>query len=85
MLGGLSVLLYKPWRRRVDHWRHIRHQPQQLQDDETTGTVVENEAVTGGKGDRRHGEDSIIEDQSLGRPPPHETDPHRTITEDIVL
>ena len=55
------MLLYKPWRRRIDHGRQIRHQPQQLQDEEETGTVVENEAVTGGKDVRRHEDDSIID------------------------
>ena len=85
VLGGLSVLLYKPWRRRTDYGRQIRHQPQQLQDDEKTGTVVENEAVTGGKDVRRPGEDSTIEGQSSGKPPSHEAEPHRTIAGDIVL
>ena len=79
------MLLYKPWRRRIDHGRQIRHQPQQLQDDEEPGAVIENEAVTGGKDVRRHGEDSIIEDQSSRKSPTHEAEPHRTIAEDIVL
>ena len=33
VFGGLSVLIYKPWRRRVDKKRQIQHQPQQLQED----------------------------------------------------
>ena len=78
------MLLYKPWRRRIDHGRQIPHQPQQLQDDETPGPIVENEAVTGGKDGRRHGEDSIIEDPSLGTSPTHEAEANRTITENIV-
>lgn len=32
--GGLSVLLYKPWRRRIDRRRKVRHQPQQALDGE---------------------------------------------------
>ena len=79
------MLLYKPWRRRIDQARQIRHQPQQLQEDEETGTVVVDGAATGLKDVRRHEEDSIIGDQSSGRPPTHEAEPHRTIAEDIVL
>ena len=79
------MLLYKPWRRRIDQRRQIRHQPQQLQDDEETGTVVDNEAATGGKDVRRHEEDSIIGDQASRRSPTHEAEPHRTIAENIVL
>ena len=79
------MLLYKPWRRRIDHGRQIRHQPQQLQDDEKPGPIVENEAVTGGKDGRRHAEDPIIEDPSLEASPTHEAEPNRTITENIVL
>ncbi len=79
------MLLYKPWRRRIDQARQIRHQPQQLQEDEETGTVVENEVATGGKDVRRHEEESIIGDQSSRRSPTHETEPQRTIAEDIVL
>lgn len=79
------MLLYKPWRRRIDRGRQIRHQPQQLQDEEKTGTVVENEAVTGGKDARRHEEDSITEERTLGRSPTHEAEPQRTIAENIVL
>jgi len=30
LFGGLSVLLYKPWRRRIDRRRQIRQQPQQV-------------------------------------------------------
>lgn len=33
IFGALSVLLYKPWRRRVDRMRQIQYQPQQLEDD----------------------------------------------------
>ena len=85
MLGGLSVLLYKPWRRRIDRGRQIRHQPQQLQDDEKPGPIVENEAVTGENDGRRDVEDTIIEDQALGTSPTHEAEPKRTIAENIVL
>ena len=84
VLGGLSMLLYKPWRRRIDYGRQIRHQPQQLQDKET-GTVVENEAVTGRKDFRRHEDESINEERSLGRSPTHEAEPQQTIAENIVL
>lgn len=38
LFGGLSVLLYKPWRRRIDRIRDIHHQPQQLQDEDGTVT-----------------------------------------------
>lgn len=79
------MLVYKPWRRRIDHRRQIRHQPQRLQDDEKTGTVVESEAVTGGEDFHRHGEDSTIEDQATEKSPAHGAEPHRTIAEDIVL
>ena len=79
------MLLYKPWRRRIDQARQIRHQPQQLQEDEETGIVMENEVATGGKDVHRHEEDSIIEDQSSRRSPTHEAESHRTIAEDIVL
>ena len=79
------MLLYKPWRRRIDHGRQIRHQPQQLQDEEGTGTVVENEAGTGGKDVRRHEDDPIIEDQSSRKSPTHAAEPYRPIAEDIVL
>ena len=40
MFGASSVLLYKPWRKRVDRKRQIRHQPQQLQEDEELGAIV---------------------------------------------
>ena len=79
------MLVYKPWRRRIDQKRQVRHQPQQLQDDEETGTVVVNELATGGKDVRRHEEESIIEDQSSRRSPIHEAEPQRNIAEDIVL
>ena len=79
------MLLYKPWRRRIDHGREIRHQPQHLQDEEEIGTVVENEAVMGGKDVRRHEDDFIMTDHSTRRSPTHEAEPHRTIAEDIVL
>ena len=79
------MLLYKPWRRRIDYGRQIRHQPQQLQDEEETRTVVENEPVTGGKDVRRHEDDSIIGDHSTRRSATHEAEPHRAIAEDIVL
>ena len=79
------MLLYKPWRRRIDQARQIRHQPQQLQDDEETGRVVVNGAATNGKDVRRHEEESIIGDQSSRRSPTDEAEPHRTIAEDIVL
>jgi len=39
VFGGLSVLIYKPWRRRVDKMRQIQHQPQQLQEDEELGII----------------------------------------------
>ena len=78
------MLLYKPWRRRIDQARQIRHQPQQLQTDEETGTVVESEVATGGKDVRRHEEESITGDQS-SRKSPTEAEPHRSIAEYIVL
>ena len=79
------MLLYKPWRRRIDQARQIRHQPQQLQDDGETGTVVVNEAATGGKDVRRHEEEYIIEQQSSRRSPTHDAEPTHNIAEDIVL
>ena len=79
------MLLYKPWRRRVDQARQIRHQPQQLQEDEETGTVVENEVAMGAKDVRRHEEDSIIADHSSRRSPANEAEPQRNIAEDVVL
>ena len=41
MFGGLSVLLYKPWRRRIDRKRERGLQPQRLQHDEEFGTLPE--------------------------------------------
>ena len=41
IFGGSSVLLYKPWRRRVDRKRETRLQPQHLQHDEGFGTLPE--------------------------------------------
>ena len=32
VFGGLSILPYKPWRRRIDRSRQIHQQPQQIQD-----------------------------------------------------
>ena len=40
IVGVSSVLLYKPWRKRVDRKRHIQHQQQQLQEDEELGAIV---------------------------------------------
>ncbi|MCJ1465510.1 hypothetical protein MMC07_004128 [Pseudocyphellaria aurata] len=40
VFGLLSVLLYGPWRRRIDRRRQIRHQPQQLQDEDEDGASV---------------------------------------------
>lgn len=34
VFGGLSVVIYKPWRRWFDKRRNIEHQPQQLQQEE---------------------------------------------------
>lgn len=34
VFGGLSIVLYKPWRRRIDRSRQIQQQPQQIQDDD---------------------------------------------------
>ena len=34
VFGLLSVLLYKPWRRRIDRRRQVYQQPQRLQEDE---------------------------------------------------
>jgi len=41
VFGALSVLIYKPWRRRIDRRRKLRQQPQQLQEDEESTTVIE--------------------------------------------
>ena len=41
VFGGLSVLLYKPWRRRIDRKRERRLQPQHLQHDKELGTLPE--------------------------------------------
>ncbi|KAL6717136.1 hypothetical protein ACLMJK_005051 [Lecanora helva] len=34
VFGAMSVLLYRPWRRRIDRRRQIQHQPQPLQENE---------------------------------------------------
>lgn len=39
--GALSVLMYKPWRRRIDRTRQILQQPQQLQKEVEVATVIE--------------------------------------------
>ena len=41
IFGGLSVLLYKPWRRRIDRKRERDLQPQHSQHDEEFGTLPE--------------------------------------------
>ncbi|KAF6234498.1 hypothetical protein HO173_007123 [Letharia columbiana] len=41
VLGGLSALLYKPWRRRIDRRRERHPQHQQLQNDKELGTLPE--------------------------------------------
>ena len=79
------MILYKPWRRRIDQAREIRHQPQQLHDDEEIGTVVVNEAATSGKDVHQHDEETTIEDQPPSISPTHEAEPHGNIAEDIVL
>ncbi|CAF9932998.1 hypothetical protein IMSHALPRED_009033 [Imshaugia aleurites] len=40
VFGGLSVVLYRPWRRRIDRKRENNSQPQ-LQDDKELGTLPE--------------------------------------------
>ncbi|KAL9070214.1 MAG: hypothetical protein Q9161_005048 [Pseudevernia consocians] len=45
VFGGLSVLLYKPWRRGIDRKRERHLQPQQLQDDKELGTLPELKGV----------------------------------------
>ena len=79
------MLLYNPWRRWIDQAKQIRHQPQQLQDDEETGTVVVNEAATSGKDVHQHEEETTIEDQPSRISPTHEAEAHGNIAEDIVL
>ena len=79
------MILYKPWRRRIDQARQIRHQPQQLQDDEETGTVIVNESATSGKVVHQHEEETTTEDQPSRISPTHEAEPHGSIAEDIVL
>ena len=41
VFGGLSVVLYKPWRRRIDRKRKTRLQQEQLQKDKTLGDLPE--------------------------------------------
>lgn len=41
VFGGLSALLYKPWRRRIDRRRERHPQHQQLQNDKELGTLPE--------------------------------------------
>ncbi|KAF6224896.1 hypothetical protein HO133_010090 [Letharia lupina] len=41
VFGGLSALLYKPWRRRIDRRRERHPQHQQLQNDKGLGTLPE--------------------------------------------
>ena len=43
VFGGLSVLIYKPWRRNVDRKRQLQHQPQQLQDEDEQAIVLEDQ------------------------------------------
>jgi len=43
VFGAFSVLLYKPWRRRIDRNRHSRRQPQQLQEYEGEAGVLVNQ------------------------------------------
>jgi hypothetical protein len=43
------VLIYKPWRRRIDRRRQIRHQPEQLQEDEELGTISGIEVAADGQ------------------------------------
>ncbi|MCJ1368921.1 hypothetical protein MMC20_000128 [Loxospora ochrophaea] len=43
VFGGLSVLVYQPWRRRVDRRRRIEEQPQALYDDAQASSEVENQ------------------------------------------
>ena len=40
LFGGLSVLLYKPWRRSIDRRRESYHQPQQPLDEDEDGASV---------------------------------------------
>ena len=40
VLGALSVLVYKPWRNRVDKKRAIQHRRQQLQEDREIGLIA---------------------------------------------
>lgn len=58
LFGGLSVLLYKPWRRRIDRRREIHHQPQQLQDeDEEVASAHGSRGSNGGQGSAVRQED----------------------------
>ncbi len=49
IFGGLSILLYKPWRRRIDRRRRVRYQPRQILDEQETemSTVLGNPQVDG--------------------------------------
>ncbi|KAI9809434.1 MAG: hypothetical protein M1827_006871 [Pycnora praestabilis] len=65
LFGGLSILMYKPWRRRIDRQRQIRAQPEQLQD------IDEEEEIDGGivESPTAHAEPEIVEeDASLCKP-----------------
>lgn len=72
VFGGLSVLVYKPWRRRVDRKRQQRAILAEEEDAELSNTGLEQlEGPDGGAGsstNRRHGNVEIInvdEDESL--------------------
>lgn len=45
VFGALSVVLYKPWRRRVDRWRQVYQQPQRLQEDDGEGAEHEEQSA----------------------------------------
>ncbi len=52
VFGALSVLIYKPWRRRINRTRQILQQPQQLQKDVELATVIEAREPSDWKGTR---------------------------------
>jgi nickel/cobalt transporter (NiCoT) family protein len=61
LFGGLSILVYKPWRRYIDHRRQSFNEPQRV-------GSAESDALLGEPGSRGGYEEGLEDDTSLRRP-----------------